>query len=40
MMRNHILKVFILVAACELLVATREIYFPDQESNPGSLHWE
>ena len=39
-MRNHFLKVFILVAACELLVATCGIYFPDQESNPGFVHWE
>ena len=32
-MRNHFLKVFILVATCG-------IYFPDQESNPGFVHWE
>ena len=30
----------VLVAACELLVAAYEIKFPDQGSNPGSMHWE
>lgn len=28
------------VAACKFLVAACEIYLPDQELNPGSLHWE
>ena len=38
---------FFLVTACQLLVAVCElscsmfrIYFPDQGSNPGPLHWE
>ena len=30
----------LLVAACELLVAACRIYFPDQGSNPGRVHWE
>ena len=29
-----------LVVACKLLVAACGIRFPDQGSNPGSLHWE
>ena len=29
-----------LVAACGLLVAARGIWFADQGSNPGPLHWE
>ena len=29
-----------LVVACELLVVTCGIQFPDQGSNPGPLHWE
>ena len=29
-----------LAVACELLVATCGIQFPDQGSNPGPLHWE
>ena len=31
---------FNLVAPCELLVAACGIYFPDQGSNLGPLHWE
>ena len=30
----------LLAAARELLVVGYEIYFPDQGSNPGPLHWE
>ena len=30
----------LLVAAYELLAAACGIYFPDQGSNPGPLHWE
>ena len=30
----------VLVAACKLLVAACGIWFPDQELNPGPLHWE
>ena len=30
----------LLVAASKLLVVGYEIYFPDQGSNPGPLHWE
>ena len=29
-----------LVSACELLVVSCGILFPDQGSNPGTLHWE
>ena len=31
---------WVLVAACELLVAAYGIKFPDQGSNPGPMHWE
>ena len=30
----------IFVAACKLLVVACGIWFPDQGSNPGPLHWE
>ena len=29
-----------LAVACKLLVATCKIWFPDQGSNLGSLHWK
>ena len=29
----------LLVATCKLLVVTCGIWFPDQQSNPGPLHW-
>ena len=31
---------WVLVAACRILVVACEIWFPDQGSNPGPLHWE
>ena len=30
----------VLAVACTLLAVACRIYFPDQESNPDSLHWE
>ena len=30
----------VLVAVCELLIATCGVSFPDQGSNPDPLHWE
>lgn len=29
----------LLVATCKLLAVTCGVWFPDQESNPGPLHW-
>ena len=38
--RSQLHQVGSLVAACELLVVTRGVCFPDQGSTSGSQHWE
>ena len=33
-------KIFLFIWQCQVLVIACGIYFPDQGSNPGPLHWE